>query len=75
MREIVKAIAAPGSIQFTFTDHTVVHVVFQPTTPDNNAAYESARVVAQQFAEKLPPGRWEGKIDGSGKVLESPIKV
>lgn len=75
MRNIVSQIPSEGSILFAFDDNTVVWVVFQPTTVASKETSELARAIAQRFAESLPPGRWEGKIDGAGNVLESPVRV
>jgi len=69
MREIKCRKPAPGSILFYFSDNTVVQVVFKTTTPDNSTTYELAEIVAGRFVETLPPGRWEGVIDGEGNIL------
>jgi hypothetical protein len=75
VREIINEAVATGSIVFTFDDTSVVWVVFQKDTAMNANSHALAKTTAYRFLKKLnPAGRWEGKIDGAGKILESPIK-
>jgi hypothetical protein len=42
----------------------------------NSNTYEMARRAARNFLNNLKlPARWEGKIDGAGNILESPLKL
>jgi hypothetical protein len=76
MREIINEVIGTGSIVFTFDDTSVVWVCFQPQTIVDVSACVIARTAAKQFLNILNPlGRWEGKIDSAGKVLESPIEL
>jgi hypothetical protein len=76
MREIINEARSAHSVAFTFDDGSVVWVCFQPTTVADGNAYAKARIRAQQFLNTLnPTSRWEGKIDGAGNILESPIKL
>jgi DNA-binding LacI/PurR family transcriptional regulator len=76
VREIVNEVIGTGSIVFTFDDTSVVWVCFKPTTTVDANACEIGRVAAKQFLNiRNPVGRWEGKIDTAGKILESPITL
>jgi hypothetical protein len=74
MRQIVSEAASTHSVAYVFDDGSVVWVCFKPTTEVDANTYAIARMTAYRFLNTLnPTGRWEGKIDGAGKVLESPI--
>jgi hypothetical protein len=75
VREIINEAVATGSIVFTFDDTSVVWIVFQKETATDANSIAVAKTAAYRFLNTLnPAGRWEGKIDGAGKILESPIK-
>jgi hypothetical protein len=76
VRKIVSEVLGTDSITFMFDDGSVVWVCFQPATAVDANACVIARMTAQHFLNTLnPTGRWEGKIDGAGNILESPIKL
>jgi len=76
MREIVSEVPNTDSVTYMFDDSSVVWVVFQQGGVVNSNTYEMARRAARNFLNNLnPPARWEGKIDGAGNILESPIKL
>ena len=74
MREIVSEVPNTDSVTYLFDDSSVVWVVFQQGSVVNT--YGMARRAARNFLHNLnPPARWEGKIDGAGNILASPIKL
>jgi len=76
MREIVSEVPNTDSVTYMFDDSSVVWVVLQQGGVVNSNTYEMARRAARNFLNNLnPPARWEGKIDGAGNILESPIKL
>jgi hypothetical protein len=76
MREIVHETTGTNSVTYKFNDGSVVWVCFKPATAVDANAYTMARMTAQRFLNTLnPAGRWEGKIDGAGNILESPIEL
>lgn len=76
MREIVSEAPSTDSVAYMFNDGSVVWVCFQPATAVDANTYTMARMTAHRFLNTLnPAGRWEGKIDGAGKILESPIEL
>jgi hypothetical protein len=76
VREIVNEVIGSGSIVFTFDDTSIVWVCFKSTTTVDANVCEIARIAAKQFLTfRNPAGRWEGKIDTAGKVIESPIEL
>jgi hypothetical protein len=76
VREIVSEAPSTDSAAYIFNDGSVVWVCFRPATTADAHSCAIARMAAQRFLNTLnPAGRWEGKIDGSGNILESPIKI
>jgi hypothetical protein len=76
MREIINQVIATDSVTYMFDDGSVVWICLQPTTAVNEQTLMTARNTAYRFLNNLnPAGRWEGKIDGAGNILESPIKT
>jgi hypothetical protein len=74
VREIINAAPGSGSIVFTFDDASIVWVVFPESIAMDADASAVAKATAHRFLNALnPPGRWEGKIDAAGEILESPI--
>jgi len=64
------------SVAYMLDDSSGGWVVFQQGRVVNSKTYEMARTAARNFLNNLnPPARWEGKIDGAGNILESPIKL
>jgi hypothetical protein len=74
VREIINAAPGTGSILFTFDDASIVWVVFSKRAVIDADSSALAKATAHRFLNTLnPPGRWEGRIDEAGKILESPI--
>jgi hypothetical protein len=76
MREIVSEAIGSDAVTYLFDDGSVVWVCFKATTVVDASSCATARDVALRFLNTLnPASRWEGKIDGEGNVLESPIDL
>jgi hypothetical protein len=76
VREILNEAISNAEVAFTFDEGSIVWVCFKPTTIVDANACSIARIAAKQFLNiKNPSGRWEGKIDAAGNILESPIKL
>ena len=75
VRMIVHTNPTNDAVLFMFNDGSTVWVCFSPTKTVNATSIASARSTAEQFLEKLPQGRREGKIDERGNVLESPVDI
>jgi hypothetical protein len=76
MREIVSEAISTDSATYMFNDASVAWVCFQPTTAVDSSTCGTARMTAERFLNTLnPAGRWEGRIDGAGNILESPITL
>lgn len=76
MREIVSEAISTDSATYVFNDGSVVWVRFRPATIVDANSCAIARLTANRFLNSLNPvGRWEGKIDGTGNILESPITL
>ena len=76
MREIITEAPGTDSVTFTFKGGSVVWVCFQPAPAVDAKSCAIDRMTAQRFLDDLnPAGRWDGKIDWAGNVLESPLKL